>query len=110
MVGGAFFILIALMAIGAMTERSGSQPNPTSPNYSTPTPAPSVSEQNPPVSIEHAEEQMSKVMQDPEKLRYMECMGINPWKQKPAGWTAPTAEECSSIEQDLDAKSQAQHP
>ena len=31
----------------------------------------------------------------------MECIGVNPWKEKPAGWSPPTEEECAHIEKIL---------
>jgi len=27
----------------------------------------------------------------------MECMGINPWKEKPAMWAPPTEGECNQL-------------
>ena len=44
---------------------------------------------------------MAVALQDPNKVRLMECIGVNPWKAKPAGWTAPTEQECAALEKRL---------
>jgi hypothetical protein len=57
--------------------------------------------------LEHAKNQVSEAMKDPRKVRLMECMGINPWEVKPAGWVPPTKEECTQIQQVLSAEANA---
>lgn len=52
--------------------------------------------------IEQAIKQVDTAMQDPRKVRLMECIGVDPWKVKPAGWKPPTEEECSQLNQALD--------
>ncbi|HEY3987971.1 MAG TPA: hypothetical protein VGM02_01650 [Acidobacteriaceae bacterium] len=57
--------------------------------------------------LEHAEQQIAQVMQDPSKVRLLECMGVNPWKEKPAGWTPPTDQECAALKAKLGAAADA---
>ncbi len=49
--------------------------------------------------IAQAEQQIAEAMKDPDKTRLMECTGVNPWKVKPTGWTAPTDAECEALKQ-----------
>jgi hypothetical protein len=51
--------------------------------------------------LNHAKQEVANAMQDPSKVRLMECIGVNPWEVKPAGWTPPTKEECTALEQKL---------
>ncbi|MEZ2346874.1 hypothetical protein [Terriglobus sp. RCC_193] len=53
--------------------------------------------------LQDAEKQVSTALQDPDKVRLMECIGVNPWKEKPSGWTSPTVEECSALQEKLGA-------
>mgnify|MGYP003597689415 FL=1 len=48
-------------------------------------------------TVEQATKQIETAMQDPRKVRLMECMGINPWKEKPAMWSPPTEDECNQL-------------
>jgi hypothetical protein len=57
--------------------------------------------------VEHAEQQVADALQDPSKVRFMECIGVNPWKVKPAGWTPPTEQECAALKQKLGAAADA---
>lgn len=57
--------------------------------------------------LKHARQQIANAMQDPSKTRLMECIGVNPWQVKPAGWTPPTKEECAALEQKLGAAADA---
>lgn len=54
--------------------------------------------------LEKAKQQIAEAMQDPDKVRLMECIGVNPWKVKPNGWTPPTKRECAALEQKLGDK------
>jgi len=56
---------------------------------------------------QRSEQGPSKALQDPSKVRLMECIGVNPWKEKPTGWTPPTKEECAALEQKLGATDDA---
>ena len=51
--------------------------------------------------------QIEAAMQDPDKMRLMECIGINPWKEKPTGWTPPTTGECNAVKRKLDSAAEA---
>ena len=61
--------------------------------------------------VKRGEDEIADAMQNPSKVRLMECIGVNPWKVKPAGWTPPTDEECAALRQKLgvaaDAKAAA---
>lgn len=57
---------------------------------------------------ERAQREIGTAMQDPRKVRLMECIGVNPWKVKPDGWISPTVEECDQLKQVLSAESDAQ--
>lgn len=48
----------------------------------------------------HSMENSSAAMQDPRKVRLMECMGDKIYKDGsyPAGWTPPTEPECATLE------------
>jgi hypothetical protein len=52
-------------------------------------------------ALQRSEQGFSKALQDPSKVRLMECIGVNPWKEKPTGWTPPTEDECAALEQKL---------
>ena len=67
----------------------------------------SASTQSPKPNIERAAKQVEATMQDPRKVRLMECIGVNPWKEKPAGWTPPTEEECNQLKRVLGAEADA---
>lgn len=58
-------------------------------------------------ALKHARQEIANAMQDPSKVRLMECIGVNPWKVKPAGWTPPTKEECAALEEKLGAAADA---
>lgn len=58
-------------------------------------------------NIERALKQVDTAMQDPRKVRLMECIGVNPWKVKPARWVPPTEEECNQLKQVLGAEADA---
>lgn len=60
--------------------------------------------------VEHAERQVADALQDPSKVRLMECIGVNPWQVKPAGWTPPTEQECAALKQKLDAAADTKEP
>lgn len=51
--------------------------------------------------LKKAIEQMDTALKDPRKVRYLECIGVNPWKVKPQYWTPPTKDECARLEQIL---------
>jgi hypothetical protein len=57
--------------------------------------------------VEHAKQEISAAMQDPSKVRLMECVGVNTWEVKPAGWVPPTKEECALLQQKLGAAADA---
>ena len=67
----------------------------------------SASTQSAEPNVERAAKQVEAAMQDPRKVRLMECMGVNPCKEKPAGWTSPTEEECNQLKQVLGAEADA---
>lgn len=48
-------------------------------------------------ALQRSEQGLSKALQDPSKVRLLECMGVNPWNVKPVGWTPPTKEECAAL-------------
>lgn len=56
--------------------------------------------------LENARQQISKAMQDSDKVRLMECIGVNPWKVKPDGWIAPTKNECTLLQQKMEGNEQ----
>lgn len=58
-------------------------------------------------NIKQAAKQVEAAMQDPRKVRLMECMGVNPWQKKPTGWTPPTEEECNQLKQTLGTEADA---
>ncbi|WP_128106534.1 hypothetical protein [Azoarcus sp. DN11] len=70
-------------------------------------PTGSASTQRAEPTVERAAKQVEAAMQDPRKVRLMECMGVNPWKEKPAGWTPPTEGECNQLKQVLGAEADA---
>jgi hypothetical protein len=47
--------------------------------------------------VQNALQQLDNAMKDPEKIRLLECEGIDPWKTKPNGWTPPTKNECAEL-------------
>ena len=51
--------------------------------------------------LNKAANKIGESMKDPRKVRMMECMGVDVWKEKPDGWTAPTAEECAALKAEL---------
>jgi hypothetical protein len=57
--------------------------------------------------LERAKKQLESAMQDPRKVRLMECVGVNPWKVKPDGWTPPTKEECDQLKRVLGSEADA---
>jgi hypothetical protein len=73
---------------------------PASPSPST---APQSDSNNGVATLEDAEQNLANVMQDPSKVRMIECIGVNPWQVKPAGWTPPTKEECIALGVPTDA-------
>ena len=54
--------------------------------------------------VDDAEKATDTALRDPNKVRLMECIGVNPWKVKPAGWTPPSEEECALIKNELDVE------
>lgn len=58
--------------------------------------------------LEHASQQVADAMQDPDKVRLMECIGVYLWKVRPDGWTAPTEGECAALKQKLGAAADAE--
>lgn len=58
-------------------------------------------------TVARAKKQMEAAMQDPRKVRLMECIGVNPWKVKPVGWAPPSEEECDRLKQVLGAEADA---
>jgi hypothetical protein len=48
--------------------------------------------------IEKAQSELSTALNDPNKRRLMECIGVKVWAHPPAGWTAPTQKECYQLE------------
>jgi len=39
----------------------------------------------------------AKAMEDPDKRRLMECIGVEVYKTKPYGWTPPSTQECDQL-------------
>ncbi|PSV22785.1 hypothetical protein C0W44_05480 [Photobacterium leiognathi subsp. mandapamensis] len=56
------------------------------------------------VQLDNALKDIDNVLKDPRKRRLLECKGIDPYKIKPEGWTAPTKQECDVIEKQLEAE------
>lgn len=53
--------------------------------------------------IEESLKNLSKAMEDPDKVRLMECMGVQVYKEVPDGWVPPTDGECDSLKEKLGA-------
>lgn len=57
--------------------------------------------------INTAKNQLDEAMKDPRKVRYLECQGINPWQEKPAGWASPSKKECAELDRVLGKEAEA---
>lgn len=102
-----FLALAALIVFIILSPKNESSPHQSSA-------APEAAVPNNSSSLEHAEQQVAHAMQDPSKMRLMECMGVNPWKVKAVGWTPPTKQECAALKAKLgtaaDTKAEASVP
>lgn len=56
---------------------------------------------------EKASKQIETAMQDPRKVRLMECLAVDTWEVKPNGWTPPTDDECNQLKQVLGSEADA---
>ncbi len=80
----------------AAIERS----SPPSAMAEFPPPAPASADVLSPAALKAA-------MRDARKLRFMECMGVDPGADKPAGWKPPTYFECKGLDRILEEEARA---
>jgi hypothetical protein len=93
------FVLVALIAvIGFIIYAAAVTPSdPNHPNSNPLRASESEVSTTQAAATEHAEEQVQSSLQNPNNQRRMECIGVNPWKTKPNGWTPPTVKECAAL-------------
>ena len=106
----ANLVWVALVVVFLFIIFSPKNNSPTNNETTASTPTSNATPADSPISnevLDRLKNHLAEAMKDPRKVRYMECLGVNPWNEKPEGWTAPTEYECDQLKQVLGAEADA---